>query len=213
MYWVYRSLGTLRVPVSRNLFASYSRSYYSVNDEQWRATTILSIRKNDKVIVIGDGQVSRGSSIVKPNAKKVRRLDKGKVITGFAGSTADAVTILERLEAKLEEFPGQLRRACVAVAQDWRTNRAYSNLDAVMIVADKNETYLLSGNGDVLEPPSHGIIAIGSGGDFAASAAIALLETDWEPERIANKVCCFIIFIMLFFIKYVYVYFLILFRL
>ena len=126
-----------------------SRPYYSHNDkEQWRATTILSIRKDNRIIMIGDGQVSRGSTIVKGNARKVRRLDKGRVITGFAGSTADAVTILERLEAKLEEFPGQLRRACVAVAQDWRTNRAYSKLDAVMIVADKNETYLQFQRGD-----------------------------------------------------------------
>lgn len=165
------------------------RNYYNVNNgEQWRATTILSLRRNNKIIMIGDGQVSRGSCIVKPNAKKVRKLDKGRVLTGFAGSTADAITILERLEAKLEEFPGQLRRACVAVAQEWRT-RGFSQLEAVMIVADKKETYLLSGSGDVLEPPEHGILAVGSGGDFAASAAIALLETDWDAERIAKKVC------------------------
>uniref|UniRef100_A0A7S4IJZ6 ATP-dependent protease subunit HslV n=1 Tax=Vannella robusta TaxID=1487602 RepID=A0A7S4IJZ6_9EUKA len=180
------SLFCIRAPLVRP--TTSNRQYYNINnDEQWRATTILSIRRNNKIIMIGDGQVSRGSCIVKPNARKVRKLDKGRVLTGFAGSTADAVTILERLEAKLEEFPGQLRRACVAVAQDWRTNRAYQKLEAVMIVADHRETYLLSGTGDVLEPPEHGILAVGSGGDFAASAAIALLETDWDAERIARK--------------------------
>ena len=152
------------------------------------ATTILSVRKGGKVVVIGDGQVTLGNTVVKPNARKVRRLSND-VLTGFAGSTADAMTLFEKLELKLEEHPGQLLRSCVELAKSWRTDKYLRRLEAVMIVADKNTTLMLSGNGDVLEPPAHGVMAVGSGGSYAEAAAIALLETDWDAERIARKVC------------------------
>lgn len=169
-------------------------SSWANTDPQWHATTILSIRRGNKIVMIGDGQVTHGHTILKPTAKKVRKLDNN-ILTGFAGSTADAITLLERLQRKLEEYPGQLRRSCVSLAQDWRGEHG-PKLEAMMIVADKKETFLLTGNGDVLEPPNHGVIAVGSGGNYAASAAIALLETNWDAERIALKVKIFLFFIL-----------------
>ena len=130
----------------------------------WHATTILSVRKGGQVVMAGDGQVSMGQTIVKGNAKKVRRLGNGQILSGFAGSTADAFTLFERLEAKLERYPGQLLRACIELAKDWRTDRYLRRLEAMMAVADKDVSLLLSGSGDVLEPEG-GIIAIGSGGN------------------------------------------------
>ena len=150
----------------------------------WHGTTILSVRKNGKVIVIGDGQVSAGQTVMKPNAKKVRQLGDGSVIGGFAGATADAFTLFERLEAKLERTNGQLMRAAVELAKDWRTDKYLRNLEAMMIVADKDVTLILTGNGDVLEPEA-GVAAIGSGGNYALAAARAL--TDYEPD--AEAIC------------------------
>src|SRR5688500_5483362 len=151
----------------------------------WHGTTILSVRKGGKVVVAGDGQVSLGSTVVKANAKKVRRLGAdGVVIGGFAGSTADAFTLFDRLESKLERWPGQLLRASVELAKDWRTDRYLRRLDAMMAVADKNVTLILTGNGDVLEP-SDGIAAIGSGGNYALAAARALVDSDKDAEEIA----------------------------
>ncbi|WP_083550593.1 ATP-dependent protease subunit HslV [Sphingorhabdus lutea] len=154
--------------------------------ESWHGTTILSVRKNGKVVVIGDGQVSLGQTVIKPNAKKVRQLAGGKVIGGFAGATADAFTLFERLEAKLERHNGQLMRAAVELAKDWRTDKYLRNLEAMMIVADKEHTLILTGNGDVLEP-NHGIAAIGSGGNFALSAARALADYEQDAEKQARK--------------------------
>jgi len=153
---------------------------------QWHGTTILSVRKNGRVVVAGDGQVSMGPTIMKPNAKKVRRLHDGSVIGGFAGATADAFTLFERLEAKLERHNGQLMRAAVELAKDWRTDKYLRNLEAMMIVADKDATLILTGNGDVLEPID-GIAAIGSGGNFALSAARGLTEYEADAEVIVRK--------------------------
>src|SRR5688500_3957114 len=150
------------------------------------ATTVLMVRKPGRVVIGGDGQVSFGQTIVKGNAKKVRRLAKGAVIGGFAGTTADAFTLFERLEAKLEQYPAQLTRACVEMAKDWRTDRYLRRLEAMMIVADMNITLVLTGTGDVLEP-ERGVTAIGSGGNFALAAARALLDTDMDAEGIARK--------------------------
>ncbi|MDZ7588777.1 MAG: ATP-dependent protease subunit HslV [Parasphingorhabdus sp.] len=152
----------------------------------WHGTTILSVRTNGKVVVIGDGQVSMGQTVMKPNAKKVRQLHDGSVIGGFAGATADAFTLFERLEAKLERHTGQLMRAAVELAKDWRTDKYLRNLEAMMIVADKDVTLILTGNGDVLEP-LNGIAAIGSGGNFALSAARALAEYEQDAETLARK--------------------------
>ena len=152
----------------------------------WHGTTILSVRKNGKVVVIGDGQVSMGQTIMKPNAKKVRRLHDGSVIGGFAGATADAFTLFERLEAKLERHNGQLMRAAVELAKDWRTDKYLRNLEALMIVADKEITLVLTGNGDVLEPEG-GITAIGSGGNYALAAARALVDYEKDAETLARK--------------------------
>ena len=152
----------------------------------WHGTTILSVRKNGRVIVIGDGQVSMGQTVMKPNARKVRRLHDGSVIGGFAGATADAFTLFERLEAKLERHGGQLMRAAVELAKDWRTDKYLRNLEAMMIVADKDVSLILTGNGDVLEP-LEGIAAIGSGGNFALSAARALTEYEDDAEKIARR--------------------------
>ena len=152
----------------------------------WHGTTILSARSDDKVVIIGDGQVSMGQTVMKPNAKKVRRLHDGSVIGGFAGATADAFTLFERLEAKLERHNGQLLRAAVELAKDWRTDKYLRNLEAMMIVADKEVTLILTGNGDVLEPQD-GLAAIGSGGNFALSAAKALVDYEQDPETIARK--------------------------
>ncbi len=154
----------------------------------WHGTTILSVRKGNKVVVAGDGQVSLGSTVVKANARKVRRLGAdGVVIGGFAGSTADAFTLFDRLESKLERWPGQLLRASVELAKDWRTDRYLRRLDAMMAVADKDVTLILTGNGDVLEP-SDGIAAIGSGGNYALAAARALIDIDdLDAEAIARR--------------------------
>ncbi|EJF75451.1 ATP-dependent protease subunit HslV [Bartonella alsatica] len=150
-------------------------------------TTIITIRKGDKVVMAGDGQVSLGQTIMKGNARKVRRIGKGgAVIAGFAGATADAFTLLERLETKLEQYPDQLMRACVELAKDWRTDRYLRRLEAMMLVADKKITLALTGLGDVLEPED-GVMAIGSGGNFAFSAAWALMDMDLDAETIARK--------------------------
>lgn len=152
----------------------------------WHGTTIVSVRKGGKVVIAGDGQVSMGQTVIKGNARKVRRLGKGDVIVGFAGATADAFTLFERLEAKLETYPGNLTRACVELAKDWRTDRYLRRLEALMIVADPSVSLLLTGQGDVLEPED-GVIGIGSGGNYALAAARALVDTDLGPEEIARK--------------------------
>ncbi|MBX3508208.1 ATP-dependent protease subunit HslV [Parvibaculum sp.] len=153
---------------------------------QWHGTTILSVRKGGKVVVAGDGQVSVGPTIMKGNARKVRPIGRGDVIAGFAGATADAMTLFERLEAKLEQYPGQLMRACVELAKDWRTDKYLRRLEAMMIVADAQTTLVLTGNGDVLEPEG-GVIGIGSGGNYALSAARALADMDLTAEEIVRK--------------------------
>jgi len=153
----------------------------------WHGTTILSVRRGGKVVVIGDGQVSMGQTVMKPNARKVRRLGAdGAVIGGFAGATADAFTLFERLERKLEQHGGQLLRAAVELAKDWRTDKYLRNLEAMMIVADKDVTLILTGNGDVLEPEA-GVAAIGSGGNFALAAARALVEYEGDAETVCRK--------------------------
>jgi len=149
-------------------------------------TTILSVRKGGSVVIAGDGQVSMGNTVLKSNTRKVRRLAKGEVIAGFAGATADALTLFERLEAKLEMFPGQLPRACVELAKDWRTDRYLRRLEAVMAVADAKVSLILTGTGDVVEPED-GLIGIGSGGNFALAAARALLDGPLSAEEIARK--------------------------
>ena len=152
----------------------------------WRGTTILSLRKDGQTVIAGDGQVTFGNTVIKSNARKVRRLGDGSIIAGFAGATADAFTLFERLEGKIEKHSGQLTRACVELAKDWRTDRYLRKLEAMMTVADKNVTLVLTGNGDVLEP-ENGIIGIGSGGAYALAAAKALLDTDLSAEEIALK--------------------------
>ncbi|NKB20365.1 MAG: ATP-dependent protease subunit HslV [Alphaproteobacteria bacterium] len=153
----------------------------------WHGTTILSVRKNGKVVIAGDGQVSLGPTVIKATARKVRPLGDGSVIAGFAGATADAFTLFERLEAKLEQHPGQLTRACVDLAKDWRTDRYLRRLEAMMAVADKDVSLVMTGTGDVLEPDL-GLIGIGSGGAYALSAAQALHDIDgMEAEDIARK--------------------------
>jgi ATP-dependent HslUV protease subunit HslV len=166
--------------------------------EHYHGTTILGVKKGGKTVVAGDGQVSLGNTVIKPNAKKVRRLGAdGEVIGGFAGATADAFTLFERLEKKLEQYNGQLLRAAVELAKDWRTDKYLRNLEAMMIVADADELLILTGNGDVLEPEG-GIAAIGSGGNYALSAAKALADYEQDPEvlarramQIASEVCVF----------------------
>lgn len=153
----------------------------------WHATTICSVRKDGKVVIAGDGQVSVGDTVMKANARKVRHLGGGKVLAGFAGATADAFTLFERLEAKLERHPGQLARACVELAKDWRMDKYLRNLQAMMIVVDKESTLVVTGNGDVLEP-EHGVVAIGSGGNYALAAARALYDQkDISAEEVARK--------------------------
>ena len=155
----------------------------------WHGTTILAVRRAGQVVVAGDGQVSVGQTVMKGTARKVRRLSPGgrDVVVGFAGSTADAFTLLERLEKKLEAAPGQLQRACVELAKDWRTDRYLRRLEAMLLVADKSSIFTVTGVGDVLEP-EHGVAAVGSGGNFALSAARALIEeTDLDAEAIARK--------------------------
>jgi len=165
--------------------------------ESWHGTTILGVKKGGKTVIAGDGQVSMGNTVMKPNAKKVRRIGDGKVIGGFAGATADAFTLFERLEKKLEQYNGQLLRAAVELAKDWRTDKYLRNLEALMIVADAEQMLILTGNGDVLEPEG-GIAAIGSGGNYALSAAKALADYEQDPEvlarramQIASEVCVF----------------------
>ncbi|MGC1269699.1 MAG: ATP-dependent protease subunit HslV [Croceibacterium sp.] len=154
---------------------------------QWHGTTIIGVKKGGKTVIAGDGQVSMGNTVMKPNARKVRRLGKtGDVIAGFAGATADAFTLFERLEKKLEQHSGQLLRAAVELAKDWRTDKYLRNLEALMIVADKDVLLVLTGNGDVLEPEG-GIAAIGSGGNYALSAAKALDDYEEDAERIARR--------------------------
>jgi ATP-dependent HslUV protease subunit HslV len=164
-----------------------SFSFTKSQKEIMVGTTIVSVRKNGEVVIAGDGQVTLGNQVIKSTAKKVRRLAGGSVISGFAGSTADAFALFERLEEKLEKHSKQLQRACVELAKEWRTDKFLRRLEAMMIVADKSYTYTLTGNGDVLEPEDN-YTAIGSGGGFALSAAMALYETtDCSAEEIAKR--------------------------
>lgn len=154
---------------------------------QWHGTTIVGVKRGEKTVIAGDGQVSMGNTVMKPNARKVRRIGtQGKVVAGFAGATADAFTLFERLEAKLEQYSGQLLRAAVELAKDWRTDKYLRNLEALMIVADEETLLVLTGNGDVLEPEG-GIAAIGSGGNYALAAARALADYEDDAETIARK--------------------------
>jgi ATP-dependent HslUV protease subunit HslV len=154
--------------------------------QPWHGTTILTVRKNGKVVIAGDGQVTLGQTVLKGTARKVRRLAKGDVIGGFAGATADAFTLFERLETKLEQYPGQLMRAAVELAKDWRTDRYLRRLEAMMLVADSKVSLVLTGTGDVLDPEG-GVMGIGSGGNYALAAARALVELDLEAEDIARR--------------------------
>jgi len=166
--------------------------------ETWRGTTILCVRKDKEVVIAGDGQVTLGNTVLKSNAKKVRRLYNNLIIAGFAGATADAFTLFERLEGKLEKYSGQLTRSCVELAKDWRTDKYLRKLEAMMIVADKETTLLLSGNGDVLEPEC-GIVGIGSGGTYALAAAKALYDIKessaediaMKSMKIASEICIY----------------------
>ena len=154
---------------------------------QWHGTTIIGVKRGKSTVIAGDGQVSMGNTVMKPNARKVRRIGEGgKVVAGFAGATADAFTLFERLEKKLEQYSGQLLRAAVELAKDWRTDKYLRNLEALMIVADEESLLVLTGNGDVLEPEG-GIAAIGSGGNYALAAARALAEYEKDAEKIATK--------------------------
>ncbi|WP_174279184.1 ATP-dependent protease subunit HslV [Sphingomonas bacterium] len=156
----------------------------------WHGTTIVSVRRHGRVVIAGDGQVTQGQTVMKPNARKVRRLGEGKVIAGFAGATADAFTLFERLEAKLERHQGQLLRAAVELAKDWRTDKYLRNLEAMLIVADTEVTLIITGNGDVLEPEAKDgtvVAAIGSGGNYALAAARALTDYEQDAETIARK--------------------------
>ncbi|MFC3096863.1 ATP-dependent protease subunit HslV [Alteraurantiacibacter palmitatis] len=158
---------------------------------QWHSTTIIGVRRGGQTVIAGDGQVSMGNTVMKPNARKVRRLGAdGRVVAGFAGATADAFTLFERLEKKLEAHGGQLLRAAVELAKDWRTDKYLRNLEALMIVADADAMLVLTGNGDVLEPEMQGetvIAAIGSGGNYALAAARALVDYEDDPEKIARR--------------------------
>ena len=159
----------------------------SSDDGLWHGTTILSVRKGDSVVMAGDGQVTLGQTVIKANARKVRRLGDNSIVAGFAGATADAFTLFERLEGKLEQYPGQLTRACVELAKDWRTDRYLRRLEAMLAVADADISLVLTGTGDVLEP-TDGLIGIGSGGSFALAAARALIDIDGlDAEAIARK--------------------------
>jgi len=156
-------------------------------EKSWHGTTVLCVRKGKSVVIAGDGQVSHGATVIKSNARKVRRLGDGKVIAGFAGATADAFTLFERLEGKLEQYRGQLTRACVELAKDWRTDRYLRRLEAMMAVADKDVSLVLTGTGDVLEPED-GLIGIGSGGHYALAAARALMDRDdLSAEDVARR--------------------------
>ena len=162
------------------------RAMSEPNFPDWHGTTILAVRKGGSTVIAGDGQVSMGATIVKGNARKVRKLAEGKVLAGFAGATADAFTLIERLEVKLEQYPDQLARACVDLAKDWRTDRYLRRLEAMLIVADTSAIYTVTGVGDVLEP-EYGVAAIGSGGQYALAAARALLDFDLAAEDIARR--------------------------
>jgi ATP-dependent HslUV protease subunit HslV len=161
-------------------------SFPAHTTQDWHGTTILAVRKGGRTVIAGDGQVSMGQTVVKGTARKVRRLAGGRVVAGFAGSTADAFTLIERLEAKLEQYPEQLARACVDLAKDWRTDRYLRRLEAMLIVADKDTILTVTGVGDVLEP-EHGVAAIGSGGNYALAAARALMDTGLDAEAVARK--------------------------
>jgi ATP-dependent HslUV protease, peptidase subunit HslV len=159
----------------------------TAREQTWHGTTILCLRKDGKVVIAGDGQVSFGQTVIKSNARKLRRLGDGTVLAGFAGATADALALFERLEGKLQQYPNQLMRACVELTKDWRTDRYLRRLEAMMAVADKGVSLILSGNGDVLEPED-GIIGIGSGGAYALAAARALIDQPGlDAEMIARK--------------------------
>ena len=163
-----------------------SNSFPASSFPDWHGTTILAVRKGGKTVIAGDGQVSMGQTIVKGNARKVRTLAGGKVLAGFAGATADAFTLIERLEAKLEQYPDQLARACVDLAKDWRTDRYLRRLEAMLLVADKDSIFTVTGVGDVLEPET-GVAAIGSGGNYALAAALALVDSELSAEDVARK--------------------------
>lgn len=167
---------------------SISHSFHPFDSSQWHSTTILAVRKDGQIVIAGDGQVSMGQTVLKGNARKVRRLGKeGKIIAGFAGATADAFTLFERLEAKLEAHPGQLTRACVELAKDWRTDKYLRRLEALMAVCDKDTSLILTGTGDVVEPED-GVIGIGSGGNYALAAARALIDMpELDAEQVARK--------------------------
>ena len=156
------------------------------NNSNWHGTTIVLVRKGKDVVVAGDGQVSLGNTVIKSTAKKVRKIDKRNVIAGFAGSTADALTLFERLEAKLEKHAGNLTRAAVELAKDWRTDKYLRRLEALMAVGDKNNSYIISGTGDVLEPEGD-VIGIGSGGNYALAAGKVLMEGSMSAEEVAKK--------------------------
>ena len=156
------------------------------NNSNWHGTTIVLIRKDNEVVVAGDGQVSLGNTVIKSTAKKVRKIDKRNVIAGFAGSTADALTLFERLEAKLEKHAGNLTRAAVELAKDWRTDKYLRRLEALMAIGDKEKSFIISGTGDVLEPEDN-VIGIGSGGNYALAAAKVLMETEMSAEEVARK--------------------------
>jgi ATP-dependent HslUV protease, peptidase subunit HslV len=178
---------TIRAP---GAFSGTYMQDYSSGPGGWHATTIVMVKKGGRTVIGGDGQVSVGQTIVKANAKKVRRLAKGEVIGGFAGATADAFTLFERLEMKLEQYPGQLMRACVELAKDWRTDRYLRRLEAMMLVADAQAALVLTGTGDVLEPETSGdgsVMGIGSGGNYALAAGRALLSTELDAEAIARR--------------------------
>jgi ATP-dependent HslUV protease subunit HslV len=175
----------LQSPAHIPTFASRTNKEYRV--EQYRGTTICSVRRGKQVVMGGDGQVTLGNTVMKSNARKVRRMYKDQVIAGFAGATADAFTLFERFEGKLEKYSGNLVRAAVEMAKDWRTDRVLRRLEALLAIADKENSLLISGNGDVIEPES-GLIAIGSGGPFAQAAAMAYLDgTELDAESIVRK--------------------------
>ncbi|KAK0351264.1 hypothetical protein LTR94_025623 [Friedmanniomyces endolithicus] len=171
----------------KDAIEQFSISNSPDHGQDWHGTTILAVRKNGRTVIAGDGQVSMGPTIVKGAARKVRTLAGGKVLAGFAGATADAFTLIERLEGKLEQYPDQLARACVDLAKDWRTDRYLRRLEAMLLVADRNAIFTVTGVGDVLEP-EYGVAAVGSGGNYALSAARALIEeTDLDAEAVARK--------------------------
>ena len=174
------SLWTWRCQINLHIHGAMS------DNSNWHGTTIILIRKGKEVVVAGDGQVSLGNTVIKSTAKKVRKIDKRNVIAGFAGSTADALTLFERLEAKLEKHAGNLTRAAVELAKDWRTDKYLRRLEALMAIADKEKSFIISGTGDVLEP-EEGIIGIGSGGNYALAAAKVLMNSKMSAEEIAKK--------------------------